>query len=178
MKFGWTPLPCTVEQACLYVTYLARSLKSSTIKTYYQAVIFRHVCVGLEPVRLSNPVLGATMKGIERSKSEDDGAKDPILPHHLLSILAVANLYCELEFLVWVASLLMFRTLLRVSNVVFSAHTLRVSDVEFTDEGCFVRVRSSKTTTQKGKAAVLPVVFSNDKRICAVSWLLQLVNRF
>ena len=177
-KFGWSPLPCSIEQACLYVTHLSFKLKFSTIKTYYQAVIFYHVCAGLCPVRLSNPVLAATMKGIERANGSSENAKDPILPNHLLCILRASNLHCELEFVVWVATLLMFRTLLRVSNVVVSDHTLRASDVTFTKEGCFVRVQSSKTTTTRDKATVLPVVYSANSRICAARWLLMLFKRF
>ena len=177
-EFGWNPLPCDVDQACLYVTFLAKTLKPSTIKAYYQAVIFYHVCSGLEPIRLSNPVLKATMKGIERSQSVRAQGKDPILPQHLLRIVKVADLVSDLEFIVCVAALFMFRTLLRISNIVLSDHTLKARDVKFTEEGCFVRIHSSKTTSTSETASILPIVFSNDKRICAASWLKSLFVRF
>ena len=64
--------------------------------------MFYHVCAGLEPVRMSNPVLFATLKGIEKT---DVKGKDTILPNHLRSLMAVGNFYSELEFIVCVAAL-------------------------------------------------------------------------
>ena len=58
--FGWKPLSCSSEQACLYVTYMSERLKYSSVVAYYQAVIFYHVCAGLEPVRMSDSILRAT----------------------------------------------------------------------------------------------------------------------
>ena len=177
-RFGWDPLPCNVEQACLYVTYLAQRLKPSSVRAYYQAVIFYHVCAGVLPVRMSDPVLKATLQGIERAFPGDTKGKDPILPPHLLRIMRVAELGSELEFIVCVAALFMFRTLLRVSNIVVSNHTLKARDVTFSKEGCFVRVSSSKTTSSRDTVKVLPIVFSRDKRICAATWLKMLFLRF
>ena len=178
VDFGWPVYPCSLEQACMYVSHLAKRLKFSSVKSYYQAVIFYHVCVGLEPVRMSNPILCATLKGIEKSKGGEGKGKDPILPHHLKRIVSVCNFPVELEFLVCVAALLMFRTLLRVSHIVKLGHTLMRGDVKFTQEGCTVRVSSSKTTTERDFAVMLPVLFSNDKTICPVTWLIRLVKSF
>ena len=66
--------------------------------------MFYHVCAGLEPVRMSNHVLCATLKGIEKSKTDVKG-KDTILPNHLRSLMAVGNFYSDLEFIVCVAAL-------------------------------------------------------------------------
>ena len=176
--FGWPILPCDVSQACLYVSYLAQRLKISTVKAYYQAVIFHHVCAGLEPVRMSNPVLKATLKGIENCKSEDSKGKDPILPHHLRRIMSIVDMSNELEVLVSIACLFMFRTLLRVSNIVHSNHTLRVCDVKVSPQGCIVNVRSSKTTSTRDVPVSLPLAFSKDSNICAATWLLFMVKRF
>ena len=178
LKFGWDVFPCNVEQACMYVSYLARKLRFSSIKAYYQSVIFFHVCAGWEPVRMSNPVLKATLKGIEKLKSGDSKGKDPMLPEHLKKIMRVLDLSSDLELLVYVSSLFMFRTLLRISNIVISPHTLRVRDVRFSDAGCLVYVNSSKTTTSQDDSTVLPLLFSTDKNICAASWLLYMVKRF
>ena len=56
-------MPITVDQACLYATHLAERLKYLPIVTYYQAVVFYHACGGIEPVRRSNQILQATLKG-------------------------------------------------------------------------------------------------------------------
>ena len=177
-QFDWPIFPCNVDQACQYVSYLAERLKFSSIRSYYQSVIFFHVCAGFEPIRMSNPILNATLRGIEKSKAGEGKGKDPILPGHLRCIMAVAHKDVELELLVCVASLLMFRTLLRVSHVVHSDHTLKTDDVRFFNGGCLIRVCSSKTTKTRDDSTVLPVLKSKDASICAASWLLFLFRHF
>ena len=175
-RFGWEPLPCGVKQACRYVAFLAERLKFSSICTYYQSVIFYHVCAGLEPVRMSNPVLSATLKGIERLKGECSKGKDPIFPHHLLAVREVINWADELELLVFVACLFMFRTLLRVSHVVCSAHTLRVSDVVFDEGCCYVKVKSSKTTSNA--STLIPGNLSRNPKVCATRAVSFMLGKF
>ena len=111
-EFNWAPIPCGLEQACKYVTFLSEDLSYSTISTYYQSVIFKHVCYGLEPVRLSNPVLRSTMNGIKRSQGRSEKGKDPIFPSHLRKLYSVVNVHVLVELLVFLAALLMFRSLL------------------------------------------------------------------
>ena len=173
-ELNWTPLPCGVDQACKYVAHLAADLSYSSIQTYYQSVIFQHVCAGLEPVRLSNQVLQSTMNGIRRAKAGGEVGKDPLLPEHLRHLSISVNRSDPVEFVVYVAVLLLFRTLLRISHVISSPHTLLRSDVRFNDLGCLVRVRSSKTTRFGGKEVYIPVSWAADSSICAVRGLKQL----
>ena len=176
--FGWKPLPCDAEQACLYVTYLSDRLKYSSVLAYYQAVIFYHVCAGLEPIRSSNSILKATLNGIKRLATAAPQGKDPIFPSHLRSISRIVDCYDVLDMLVFVASLLMFRSLLRISHIVDSAHTLLRSDVVFNDSGCVLLVRSSKTLKNGKNELCIPINLGKDKSICAVRHLRMLVNRF
>ena len=178
MLFCWPIFPCNVEQACLYVTYLAQRLKVSSVKTYYQAVVFYHVCAGIEPVRCSNPVLCTTLKGIEKCKGAGCKGKDPILPEHLKLIVQATRMSSELEMLVCVAALFMFRALFRVSHVVSSSHSLKRGDVVFLEDACFVRVKSSKTTSQSNDPVIIPLSLSGDSSICATTWLKVMLSRF
>ena len=175
--FGWTLFPCDVNQACLYVTYLAERLKFSSVTSYYQAVIFYHVCVGIEPVRMSNPVLKATLKGIERDKGQGEIGKDPMLPHHLRELVKVVDLKDDIEILVLVAAIVMFRTLLRVSHVVFSPHTLRIRDLRFKGTCCILSIHSSKTKGI-GPSDEIPITESEDGSICACRWSKFLLHKF
>ena len=177
-QYSWTPLPCDRDQACLYVTALSGHLSYLSILTYYQAVVYVHVCNGLDPVRLSDPVLKATLAGVERSKAGHKVGKDPMLPVHLVKIAKVVNLCDDLEMLVFIAMLLLFRTLLRVSHVVRSQHSLKRGDVKFNSEGCLVAIHSSKTSKSNGEVVYLPVVSGADPKICAVRWLKQLLIKF
>ena len=161
-------MPCSVTQACSYVTLLSDELAYTTILTYYQSGIFMHVCAGLEPVRCSHPVLLSTLNGIKRSQEHVQKGKDPIFPAHLRSISRSVDKSDYLDSIVFVAALLLFRTLLRVSHVVLSDHTLTKGDVKFNGEGCLIRVNSSKTSKGKGKERFIPVTWSPDKSLCPV----------
>ena len=173
--YGWDPMPITVNQACLYVTLLADKLKISTVINYYQSIVFFHVCAGVEPVRLSNPILKSTLKGIERSKNEVSKGKDPIFPEHLSAIGKVVNFKSDLETIVFIAMLLMFRSLLRVSHIVSSSHMLRVKDVRFEKNTMFLDIGTSKTD-QLGKGDVIPVSPSGEPSLCAVRALKFLLK--
>ena len=176
--YGWAPMPCGREQACLYVTALASRLEFQSVLTYYQAVVYFHVCNGVDPVRQSDPVLKATLSGIERSMIDHKVGKDPLLPVHLVQISKVVDVSNDLEFIVFVAILLMFRTLLRVSHVVKSPHTLRRADVKFNKSGLLLAVRSSKTGKVNGEVVFLPVSFGDNPSICAVRGLKAMCDRF
>ena len=175
-EFGWSPLPCNVKQACLYVTYLSDNLQYSSIVAYYQAVIFVHVCEGLVPVRLSDPVLLATMNGIKRLGTSAPRGKDPIFPSHLKEIAKVVNYTDVVEILVFAAVLLLFRSLLRVSHVISSAHTLLRSDVMFNEKGCVLLVRSSKTHKKGAENFCIPISHGKDSSICAARRLKAMLN--
>ena len=175
-EFEWTPMPCSVEQACKYVTLLSDGLSFSTIMTYYQSVIFKHVCCGLEPVRASNSVLRSTLNGIKRSQGLGEKGKDPMFPSHLKRIYNVLHVNVHVELLVFLAALLMFRSLLRVSHVVTSDHTLCRRDVLFNNKGCLLRVRSSKNTSGKGNERYIPITWAPDASMCAARGLKALLE--
>ena len=170
------PIPCGVAQACNYVTLLSDELSHSSILTYYQAVIFMHVCVGLEPVRLSNPILNTTLNGIKRSQGLVQKGKDPLFPHHLRVLYNSLNRSDRVETLVFTAALLLFRTLLRVSHVVCSDHTLTRGDVKFNREGCLLRIRSSKTSKGRGSDRYIPLTWASDAGLCPARALRSLLS--
>ena len=176
-KFGWDPLPCTVDQACMYVSFLADKMKVSSIVTYYQAVIFMHTCYGLTPVTMSNPILKATVKGIENVEGSGEVGKDPLFPKDLLCISKIVNMESHLEIVVFAAMLFLFRTLLRVSHVVDSKHTALHSDVKFNSQGFLLSVKTAKNLKSKEKNWYVPVVRSKDSSICAVSWLERVLAK-
>ena len=177
-EFNWIPLPCDVNQACKYVSYLAETLAYTTILAYYQSVIFKHVCLGLEPVRLSNQVLQTTMRGIKKVLGSSDNTKDPMFPSHLKKLCTCLDKSIHLELVVFLAALLLFRTLQRVSHVVRSDHTLRRDDVKFNKDGCLIRVRSSKTSRGKEGCRFIPVTWARDPSICAVRGLHALFKKY
>ena len=59
------------------------------------------ICAGVNPVRLSDPILKATLKGIEKGQLKASKGKDPIFPVHLSAIGKVLNFKSDLETLVF-----------------------------------------------------------------------------
>ena len=176
-KFGWSPLPCTVDQACMYVSFLADKMKVSSIVTYYQAVVFMHTCYGLSPVTMSNPILKATLKGIENVEGNVGSGKDPLFPKDLRAIAKIVKVDSYLELLVFTAMLVLFRTLLRISHVVESKHMILRSDVKFNAQGFLLSVKSAKNLKANGSNMYIPVVKSDNSSICAVFWLEKLLAK-
>ena len=176
--YDWHEYPCGIEQACHYVTYLAERLSYTSVISYYNAVVYMHVCRGLEPVRLGNAILKATIEGIGRMKGRAQRGKDPLFPAHLKKVAGVTNVSVGWELLMFTCMLFLFRTLLRISHVVRSPHTLLMSDVKFNAKGFLVAVRSSKTSRKGENVEFLPVVVAEDKDVCAVKWLKKFIKRY
>ena len=174
--YNWPVLPCSLDQACWYVTHLAERLSYASVLAYYNAVVYMHACMGLEPVRVNNPILKATLEGIGRVKGKSQNGKDPILPHHLKKLSSVVDKGSIWEMLTFVCVLFLFRTLLRVSHVVWSEHTLLRSDLKFNHNGMLIRVRSSKTVRRGEGNTFLPVVRVEDSDICAVRWVKKFLK--
>ena len=68
---------------------------------------------------------------------------------------------------IWTMILFLFKTLLSVSHVVTSPHTLLVKDIVFTSWGMIVNITSSKTI-QRGKPHQIPVSSIENKALCPV----------
>ena len=69
------------------------------------------------------------MNGIKRLAPVAPQGKDPLFPMHLKALSRVIDCYDVLDLLVFVGCLVMFRSLLRISHIVDSDHTLLRADV-------------------------------------------------
>ena len=144
---------------------------ASSITTYVQAVIFFHNIHGHQPPDWKDFNLKATIAGIRNLQTTPPGQKDPLFPKHLTKLSKVVDKDSVIQRLVWAAMCFLFRTLLRVSHVVSSPHTLKTKDVVFTNWGFFVRVSSSKTKKKSQKPQYIPVVKSQGSPLCPVALL-------
>ena len=168
MKFGLPTFPCTNNQAALYATHLCQYMVASSISNYIQAVIFFHNLKGLTPPDWRDFNLKATLTGIKNTQEATSNRKDPLLPKHLAKVAKIVDLDSQIQRLVWTAMCFLFRTLLRVSHVVSSPHTLLKGDVKVTDWGIWVKVNSSKTRKKYQKPQYIPVVDKVGSPICPV----------
>lgn len=177
-KYGLNPIPCSFDQAASYISFLSECMKLSSISTYYQAVRYFHVIFGLQAPPLSHPYLGLVMGGIANSPAGLVEPKDPFQVEHLMTIFSVVCVETDVHLLTWIAILLMFHSLLRVSHVVFSPHTLQRGDVEFKRWGVLLRIRSAKTLKRGADCMYIPLVKRSHFALCPVNWLSYLMSTY
>lgn len=143
--YNLTPIPCSVLQASYYIAFLGLYMKYSSVLTYYHADVFAHRLWGIVAPPISHPLLKSVFLGILNTPQGISVPKDPMRPADIHKIYSVVDFSSEVEILVWVALLTMYRALLRVSHIVISDHSLRRGDVDFVDWGMIIWIRSAKT---------------------------------
>lgn len=153
-------------------------MKISSVRTYYQSVIYAHKRLGLQAPSPSHPMLKSVFLGLLNSPDTGPVSKDPLRPEDLRKLSSVINLDSEIEVLVWSAILTMYRALLRVSHVVRSEHTLRRSDLEITPWGVIIRIRSAKNMRRNSAGSLIPIVFAPSGALCPARWLVYLFKKF
>ena len=168
-KYSFSPYPCTPHRAALYASHLATYMVYTSICNYLHAVIFYHKLHGHPPPVLRDSELRMTLQGIRRAESRVKNVKSPIFPQHLRAMGGVVE--SKLDLVVFVASLFLFRCLLRVSHVIASPHEVRWSDLQFHSWGVAVTVRLSKTNQFGENIQVIPVCDARRSLLSLSYWL-------
>lgn len=168
--FKFQCLPCTDEQLSLFASYISQFMTYSSVANYLQSVVWTHKLCNIYPPSVSSDIVKITLAGVKR-RSKPPQRKDPITIRHLLTIFPFLDMTRTVNIMYWSCLLILFRSLLRVSHVVKSDHTLLKSDVQYLpDGGIVLRVRSSKTS-RPGVSHLIPISPVSNKNICAVFWL-------
>lgn len=173
-----SPFPCSYDKIAMYIAFLSKLMKPVSIASYLQALVFKHVVLGLEPPKLNHPHVKSTLEGVKNKFGAGSTHKDPINLSHLALMLPYVSSENHSLYLTWVASLLMFRCLLRVGLVVDSPHTLTRDSVEFTKYGLLLRICSSKTKKSHETPDLIPVNRLPDSKCCAVHHLMRLMRLY
>lgn len=118
--------------------------------------------------------LTAILQGILHKSHGLSVGKDPFTPEMLKRIFVVVDFTSHEEKLTWIALLLMFRTLLRISHIIISPHTLHRSDVCFKSWGVVILIKSAKNRKRGSRKVEIPLVNSNCETLCPISWLRHL----
>lgn len=164
IDYHFWKFPATPDKISIYITQLALSMKPSSIAAYLQAIVFKHVVLGLEPPCLSHPHIKLTLSGVKNDVGTDSRQKEP-QPQHLRLMSLNVDVSNHSMLLTWIGCLLMFRCLLRVGQVILSPHTLTKGSVVFTKYGFKLYVCSSKTSSRNDLPTVIPVTIMTNKRI-------------
>lgn len=176
--YSLSPIPCSVEQAADYLSFLSLHMKLSSMLVYYQSVKFFHKMFGLSAPSLSHPYLKSILGGVANIPSSRAVPKEPFTPGLLKKLAGVVALELEVHLLTWVAVVIMFRTLLRVSHLTDSEHTLKRSYVKLESWGVVLSIRSTKTLKRGDQPVLLPIVKGRDPLFCPVYWIKYIFYRF
>lgn len=174
-RFGFMYKVLSVEVICLYIVFLSQFMSFSSVLTYVHGMPFMCHLLGLHAPDLMNPQIRLALNGVKRSCSRVPCVKDPIDLKLLKLIFKSVKVQSNKWVTFWSACLLMFRCLLRISNIINSPHTLRVCDSKFTSWGCLVSIPSAKCS-KPGIVHVLSLASLEVHNLCAVYWLKKLIR--
>lgn len=164
---GLSPLPATPRTVSLYMTDVAgRGLKAATVQRRLAAIAQLHQEANLDDPTKTKAVRN-TYRGIVREIGTYQEGKAPLLPATLRRVLKGFELERGPAAVRDRALLLLgLAGGYRVSELA----SLRAQDVEFTDEGAIVLLRSSKTD-QKGGGLYKGIPYGEHPETCPVTHL-------
>ena len=144
------PLPCNADQVALYATWLARTLKYSSIVNYLSGLNYFLKQNGAPPIDYSAFIINTTLKGIRRRLGDAPRQAVPILPGMLRAIFK--GLTNSIGHVAWRAAVLCsFRGLLRKCQVTESESMLRRSDFHFHTWGMYcLSAGQKRSSSRKG----------------------------
>ena len=153
----------------LYATWLARSLKYSSVLNYLSGLNNFLRQRGQPAIVYSDYELASTLRGIRRSRGAAPKQAVPLLPGALLRMFSF--LTSSPGHTAWRAALLCsFRALLRKCQVTSSDSSLRRGDFRFFPWGMILSIRRSKTIQFGERVLEIPVARCLHLSLCAVHW--------
>ena len=158
-------LPADPNTVSLYLTYLSKTLKFSTLKRRLASLSMYHKIKG-HYLDTKHPIISENLLGIKRIKGSIQIGKKPILINDLKLIIDAINKdkISEYEKLKNKALILIgFAGGFRRSELV----GLLIDDLDFVKEGIKIMIRRSKTD-QSGEGFVKGIPYFNNPEYCPV----------
>ena len=137
--FQFSLLPLQMTHICLFMVHLAAQGKhQSTIKNYLNSLSTYGQLRGYHPLNLNNVFIRLTLQGILQTIKIESRMTKPLTLTMLSQMVHHINFNHPIQVAVWVAVVLGFHLLLRISNLVpntaleFSPlHQLVCKDIHF-----------------------------------------------
>ncbi len=166
-KNGFQYLPTEPKIIALYITYLSKSSKFSTLKRRIASISVIHKLKG-HYIDTKHPIIMENLHGIKRTLGSRQKAKKPILINDLkLIIKAIDKEKIRDKALILIG----FAGGFRRSELVNIYH----EDVEFVPEGVKILIKRSKTD-QSGEGAVKAIPYFDNQEFCPVITLKNYIN--
>ena len=170
---GYPPVPATTSAICQYAAFLARSLKTPSIRQYVGVIGLLHKEFGLPNPLLENWALSSLMKGIKRIKGDKVSQKLPITPELLIGVHSKLNTWHSFDASFWAICLTAFYGLFRKSHLLSTSHKSFDPSRQFTKQdfvffpwGMLLSVRWSKTIQFREREVQIPIPYIPNSVLC------------
>ena len=163
-KNGFKPMPSEPKVLSLYLTYLSKSSKFSTLKRRLASISVIHRISG-HYIDVKHPIITENLMGIKRAKGSYQKSKKPILINELKSIIDVIDQDKNEKNKLRNKALILvgFAGGFRRSELV----AIEFEDVEFVSEGIKIFVKRSKTD-QSGEGMMKGLPYFLTQNYCPV----------
>ena len=115
--FGFTFLPASAHNICLYAQFLSRSITPNSIRNYINGVRLLHLYHGFDFALLQDFTVRTTLSGISRLASHTPSRALAITVHILSAVQEVINPTNSSELVVFCTALFAFFLFVRLSNL-------------------------------------------------------------
>ncbi len=171
-RHGLSSLPTVPETVSLYLTYLSKNSKISTLRRRLVSISMVHKLKG-HYLDTKHPIIVENLMGIRRVKGSIQKSKKPLLINHLKLIINSINEQKTNEI-----KKLRDKTIILIGFGGGFRRTELISidyeDLEFVSEGIKITLRKSKTD-QFGEGMIKGLPYFNDQNYCPVinlkNWL-------
>jgi len=172
-KNGFRPMPSEPKVISLYLTYLSKSSKFSTLKRRLASISVMHKVSG-HYIDIKHPMITENLMGIKRIKGSYQKAKKPILINELKLIVNVIDKDKNEEnrFKNRALILIGFAGGFRRSELVEIVY----EDVEFVSEGVKIFLKRSKTD-QSGEGMTKGIPYFSNQNYCPVISLRNWIKK-
>ena len=173
LRNGFKSMPSEPKIICLYLTYLSKSCKFSTLKRRLASISVIHKLSG-RYIDTKHPMITENLMGIKRIKGSYQKAKKPILINELKLIVNVIDKDKNEEnrFKNKALILIGFAGGFRRSELVAIVY----EDVEFVSEGVKIFVKRSKTD-QSGEGMTKGIPYFSNPDYCPVISLKNWIEK-
>ena len=165
LKNGFKPMPSEPKIISLYMTYLSKTSKFSTLKRRLASISVIHKLSG-HYIDVKHPMITENLMGIKRIKGSYQKAKKPILINDLKLIIKAIEEVKQSDLKKNRDRALMFIGFsggFRRSELV----AINYEDVDFVSEGIKIFVKRSKTD-QSGEGMIKGIPYFNNENFCPV----------
>ena len=164
-KHGFDSLPTEPKIVSLYLTYLSKNSKMSTLRRRLVSIGMVHKLKG-HYLDTKHPIIIENLMGIKRVKGSIQKGKKPILINHLKSIINVINKQ-EIDEIKKIRDktiiLVGFGGGFRRTELISIDH----EDLEFVPDGIKITIKRSKTD-QFGEGMIKGLPYFNNEEYCPV----------